>query len=183
MYSGLHDPARWVLPDALTEAARTAPHAPWITESAGCMMHFAEAESRSRKAAAYFHGLGVQRGERVGILMFNSCDYVCACLGLGKLAATSVLFNTELRGQFLRHQIVDSGIACLLIDAELLPILAERLLSGSGVVGRGSCYQGCNKGAEQGFAASARVVHELEEAEIKGQLVLRDAPVRAQPGT
>jgi len=46
----------------------------------------------------------------------------------------------------------------------------------------GSCYQGCNKGAEQGFAASARIVHELEEAEAERQLVLRDAPVRAQPG-
>jgi len=46
----------------------------------------------------------------------------------------------------------------------------------------GSCDQGCNKGAEQGFAASARVVHELKEAEIKRQLVLRDAAVRAQPG-
>ena len=29
-----------------------------------------------------------------------------------------------------------------------------------------SCDQGCNKGAEQGLAASARVVHELEKAEV-----------------
>ena len=36
--------------------------------------------------------------------------------------------------------------------------------------------------AEQGLATSARVVHELEEAEVKRQLVLRDAAVRAQPG-
>ena len=46
----------------------------------------------------------------------------------------------------------------------------------------GSCYQGCNKGTEQGFAASARVGHELEEAQVKRQLVLRDTAVRAQPG-
>ncbi len=36
--------------------------------------------------------------------------------------------------------------------------------------------------AEQGIAASPRVVHELEEAEVEWQLVLREAPVRAQPG-
>ena len=42
--------------------------------------------------------------------------------------------------------------------------------------------QAGDKGAEQGFAASARVVHELEEAETKQRLVLRDAAVRAQPG-
>jgi hypothetical protein len=42
--------------------------------------------------------------------------------------------------------------------------------------------EACYEGAKQGFAASARVVHELEEAEVQGQLVLRDAAVRAQPG-
>ncbi len=47
----------------------------------------------------------------------------------------------------------------------------------------GSCDQGCKKGAEQGFAASARVVHELKEAEVVRQFVLRDAAVRSQPGT
>lgn len=125
MFSGLHDPARWVLPAALTEAAATTPHAPWVTDSAGRSLTFAEAESRARKAASFFHGLQVQRGERVGVLMPNGCDYVCAWLGLGKLAATAVLFNTELRGEFLRHQIADSGIACLLIDAELLPVLLD----------------------------------------------------------
>src|SRR3954453_15720028 len=46
----------------------------------------------------------------------------------------------------------------------------------------GSYDQGGDEGSEQGFAASARVVHELEEAEIERQVVLRDAAVRAQPG-
>ena len=45
--------------------------------------------------------------------------------------------------------------------------------------GSGWCYEG----AEQGFAASARVVHELNDAEITGQLVWRDAPVCPEPGT
>lgn len=125
MYSGLDDPERWVLPDVLTETALATPDAPWLTDTSGHTMNFAEAQSRSRKAASYFSVLGVQRDERVGIFMLNGCDFVCAWLGLGKLAATSVLFNPELQGQFLRHQIADSGIACLLIDAELLPALVE----------------------------------------------------------
>src|SRR4051812_46620339 len=45
-----------------------------------------------------------------------------------------------------------------------------------------SCDQGGDERAKQGFAATACVVHELEEAEIERQLVLRDPPVRAQPG-
>ena len=39
-----------------------------------------------------------------------------------------------------------------------------------------------DQGAEQGLAASACIVHELEEAEVKRQLVLRNAAMRAQPG-
>lgn len=123
MFSGLHDPARWVLPAVLTEAATSSPQARWLTDSSGRSLTFAEAESRSRKAASFFHGLNIRRGDRVGMLMFNGCDFACAWLGLGKLATTTVLLNTELRGDFLRHQITDSGIACLLIDAELLPVL------------------------------------------------------------
>jgi len=55
-------------------------------------------------------------------------------------------------------------------------------LLGFGVVTGPSRNQARDKGAEQGFAASACVVHELEEAEIERQLVLRDAAVRSQPG-
>src|SRR5215212_11752333 len=53
------------------------------------------------------------------------------------------------------------------------------LLAGSGVVMGTSRHQGGDKGSEQGFAAAAGVVHELEESEVERQLVLRDAPVRA----
>jgi len=56
------------------------------------------------------------------------------------------------------------------------------LLLGFGVVVNSSRNQACDEGSEQGFAASAGVVHELEEAEVKRQLVLRDASVRSQPG-
>jgi len=42
--------------------------------------------------------------------------------------------------------------------------------------------QAGDEGAEQGFAAPARVVHGLEETGIERQLVLREAPVRVQPG-
>ena len=55
-------------------------------------------------------------------------------------------------------------------------------LIGSGVLVRSSNERGDER-PEQGFAASACVVHELEEAEVKRQLVLRDASMQSQPGT
>jgi len=50
-------------------------------------------------------------------------------------------------------------------------IKSIRLLLGSGVVIGASRNQACDKGTEQGFAASASVVHKLEKAEVQGQLV------------
>src|SRR5690242_7346932 len=60
--------------------------------------------------------------------------------------------------------------------------LWRRLLLGSGVVAVWLCDQGGNEGAEQRFAPPAGVVDELKEAKVGGQLLLRDAAVRAQPG-
>src|SRR6185369_10928689 len=46
----------------------------------------------------------------------------------------------------------------------------------------GSYDQGGDECAKQGFAATACVVHALEKAEIERQFLLRDPPVRAEPG-
>jgi hypothetical protein len=64
--------------------------------------------------------------------------------------------------------------------------LKTRCSSGSGGFrggGDASCHQPGYERAEQGSAAAARVVHELEEAKVEGKLVLRDAPMGTQPGT
>src|SRR5919205_127362 len=45
-----------------------------------------------------------------------------------------------------------------------------------------SCDQSGDECTEQGFAAATCVVHDLEEAEIERQLVLRETAVRPQPG-
>src|SRR3954465_5689002 len=52
------------------------------------------------------------------------------------------------------------------------------LLSGFGVVMIGRRDQGADEGAQERLPAAPGVVDELEEAEIGGQLLLRDAPVR-----
>ena len=48
--------------------------------------------------------------------------------------------------------------------------------------GGASHDQSRDEGAEESFAPAPGVVHELEEAEIQRQLLLRDTPVWPQPG-
>src|SRR5512147_3348250 len=45
-----------------------------------------------------------------------------------------------------------------------------------------SCDQGADQGAEEGFPPFACIVSKLEEPKIDGELFLRDATVRSQPG-
>src|SRR3954470_6835397 len=45
-----------------------------------------------------------------------------------------------------------------------------------------SGHESRDEGAKEGFAAAPGVVHELEKAEIQRQLLLRDAPMWAEPG-
>lgn len=125
MYSAINDPIRWVLPDVLTEMARTNPDKCWVQDCSGESMTFSQAQSQSRRAGQFFLNMGVARGDLVGIFMLNSCNFVRAWLGLGKINCTAVLYNTELRGQFLKHQINDSKITCIVIEAELLESLIE----------------------------------------------------------
>jgi crotonobetaine/carnitine-CoA ligase len=125
MHSPLDNARARILPTALAEIAGRTPDQPWLADSEGGTLTFGEALTRSRRAAGWFQRLGVARDERVGVFLFNGCEFVTAWLGLGHLAATAVLFNTELRASFLRHQIADSAVRCLVIDAELVGALAE----------------------------------------------------------
>src|SRR4051794_34302295 len=56
------------------------------------------------------------------------------------------------------------------------------LLSGFGVVRIGRCDQAGDEGAEERLPAAPGIVDELEEAEIGGQLLPRDAPGGPEPG-
>jgi crotonobetaine/carnitine-CoA ligase len=125
MYSQLHSPRHWLLTAALAELAARTPDLPWISDDNGRQLSYGQAHAHSRRAASFFASLGVQRGDRVGMFLYNGCDFSLAWLGLGHLAATAVFLNTELRGSFLRHQLVDAALTHLVVDAALLPALAD----------------------------------------------------------
>lgn len=140
MYSGLADPRLWCLPRALTEMAQQRPDEVWLLEVDGGQLTFGEAHNEALQAATFFAGLGVARGDRVGLFMTSGCDFVRAWFGLGKIGATSVLFNSESRASFLQHQVNHSGVRTLVVHASLLaelialaqslPLLADIVVVG-----------------------------------------------------
>lgn len=125
MYSALHDPAGWTLPQVLAEHAAMRPDATWISVVDGESLSFGAADSDARRVASFVAGLGIEAGERVAVMLPNGLDFVRAWMGLAYLGATAVLLNTELRGAFLLHQINNCGASLAIVDSALIGALED----------------------------------------------------------
>ena len=86
---------------------------------------FAEAQRSVRSAANQLIALGVQPGDTVAILTLACQDFLSTWLGCAEVGAISMPINVMFRGEFLRHQLDDSGTTVLLVDAMFLPQVAE----------------------------------------------------------
>ena len=98
-----------------------------MTDETSRSLTFRQAHEGALRAAGFFQALGVQRGQRVGMFLSNSIDFVQSWLGLGHAGMVAVMINTELRGDFLLHQLTDSGVQFIVVDEELLAVLREVL--------------------------------------------------------
>lgn len=109
MYEHLHDHRRWVLPEVLEAQARQRGDQMFLTVIGEGSLTYAAAAREARQVAAHCAGLGVAAGDPVAVLLPNGLDFVRLWLGLGRLGAVIVPINTGLAGDFLAHQLRDSG--------------------------------------------------------------------------
>ena len=121
------DPLRWVLPTILAQVADRHGELTWVTDETGRSLTFRQAHEGALRTAGFFQALGIPRAARVAMFLSNGIDFVQAWLGLGRAGMVAVMINTELRGDFLLHQLKDSGVQSIVVDADLLPVLQEVL--------------------------------------------------------
>jgi crotonobetaine/carnitine-CoA ligase len=81
---------------------------------------FAAARDEVARLAGGLAAHGVAAGDRVAVMLPNSPAFVFASLALGWLDAVEVPLNTALKGEVLRHQIVDCACSLAIVDAALL---------------------------------------------------------------
>jgi acyl-CoA synthetase (AMP-forming)/AMP-acid ligase II len=86
----------------------------------------------AEQADRYAKGLwaqGVRGGDRVGLLLANSLEYVALYLAITRLGAIAVRLNWRLTGEELRYALCDSGAVVLCLHgrfaATVAPVLAE----------------------------------------------------------
>ncbi|MCY4046571.1 MAG: AMP-binding protein [Candidatus Dadabacteria bacterium] len=79
----------------------------------------------NRIAAGLTGGLGVVKGETVGIYMLNRAEFVLSILGIHKAGAVQVPVNKDEKGERLAYIVNYSGQRVLMTDEESVPLLAD----------------------------------------------------------
>ena len=95
-----------------------------MLDFAGETYTYGDVDRLSTSFAHALAALGVEPGDTVLSMLDNNIDAVTCWLAANKLRAVSVPINTALRGEFLRHQIGDSGAGVVIAEADYAPRIA-----------------------------------------------------------
>src|SRR3954451_2801658 len=77
-----------------------------------------EMDRESNRLAHTLRELGVGHGDRVATLLENRAEQVVTFFAVLKLGAIQVPINTAYKGEFLRHQLADSGAKVFVVQGE-----------------------------------------------------------------
>lgn len=86
---------------------------------------FGELTEASDRLANALSGLGVKKGDRVGVYLPLCPEFTISYLGILKSGATLVPMNNMLKEHELRHVLADSGAVAVITDPALLPNISN----------------------------------------------------------
>ncbi len=92
-----------------------------------CKSSAAEVASAAGRIAAALAAFGVEPGDRTATLIENSSEAMLAWWGIVAGGGVAVPINTAYKGDYLRHQLVDSGARVLIVESDLAD-RAERVV-------------------------------------------------------
>ena len=110
------------LHDNLAESARKHPGAT-ATIFMDAKLTYAELDALVDRFAAALQGLGVKKGDRVGIFSANCPQYVIGYYGALRAGAIIVAFNPTYVAREVEHQLKDSGAETMLVMSRMYPIV------------------------------------------------------------
>jgi fatty-acyl-CoA synthase len=123
---------------------------------------YQEVNLRTNQLCHFLLELGVQKGDRISVLLYNCHQYLEIFFALSKIGAILVPLNWRLAGPELEFIIKDSGSRMLIFDPEFVEVVASlRLnlnLSNGDYVSVGSPCPDWAKDYEKGLLESP--VHE-----------------------
>lgn len=109
----------FLLRQPLSPGSRVDPDAPAIGEEDQTPLTYRELARGVNRYANALLSLGVSRGDRVGLLLYNSAEYWLSYLATTRIGAIAVRLNFRLTASELEYVIGDSGCTVLLCGADL----------------------------------------------------------------
>jgi len=110
--------------EMLEENARKYPHAP-CTIFKGAVITYAEMNALTDRLAAALANLGVKKGDRVGIFMPNTPQFVLSYFAILKLGAIVVSTNPLYTKREIIHQVNDAGIEIMLVMSNFYHLIKQ----------------------------------------------------------
>jgi crotonobetaine/carnitine-CoA ligase len=107
--------------EALAERLASDPDGPYLDFSSGgesIKFTAREMDRESNRLAHALRAVGVQHGDRVATLLENRAEQVVSFFAALKLGAIQVPINNAYKGEFLRHQLADSGAKVFILQGD-----------------------------------------------------------------
>ncbi len=97
----------------------------YVDGNGGLRLTFAQLNARTNRLANALLGAGVEKGERVGLLLMNGAEFMEGYFALAKIGAVVVPLNWRLVPDELEFILKDSGTARLIFGEEFLEQVSE----------------------------------------------------------
>ena len=108
------------LPVVIAKRAEATPARPFLVEIGGDSWTYHQAHETFVKWAAALRRAGVERGDRVAVMVPSSLSAVAAWLGAAWSGAFEVPVNTGFQGRMLEYVLSNSGARILIVDARFV---------------------------------------------------------------
>jgi crotonobetaine/carnitine-CoA ligase len=102
----------------LRRAVSARPNHQFIGFQGGASATYAEFDALSNSMAHGLQALGIKQGDTVGVMLDTNMDCVVTWFAVNKIGAIWVPFNTALKGEFLRHQVVNAGASIVIAESD-----------------------------------------------------------------
>jgi carnitine-CoA ligase len=114
---------------ALHEQAQRLGEEPFVITPEDHILSFATVRARALAVAGALLGLGLRTGERVAFMSANRPQLIDLTLAPAHAGMITVPINVFLKGEFLRHQLVNSAASAIAVDKigldALRPLLGD----------------------------------------------------------
>lgn len=112
--------SEWPLPYLIKDKADVNKDKAFIQFERGREISYREIDDITNRVANGLINLGIDKGDKVALLLPNSLEMICSWFACSKAGAIDVPINLANKGYFLSHVINNSESKVLIIDRDLL---------------------------------------------------------------